>query len=217
MDYYADEQTFEYEEYRDFFDDEEEKEVDYDDDAEEKEEEEEKKTEGKSDLFDENDTFQEQYEQINENDFAELTFANLPFSMKDLYGGPMTSLQQIKMLYSNKNEKINFSELSDIDLFKVIATISVFTNKVHLLFPRIKVQNLIEDMLSKCDKIPDIKYKNPLACFLSFICIKRNGQIDETILSEVFKQSAAVKLNEYDIYRYCRMWQKIYGQKIDCE
>lgn len=213
MDYYADEQTFEYEEYRDFFDDEEEKEVDYDEDKEE--EEEEKETEGGK--LDKGDLFEEQYEQINENEFTELTFANLPFSMKDLYSGPMTSLQQIKMLYSNKNEKINFAELSDIDLFKVIATISVFANKVHLLFPQLKVQNSIEDMLSKCDKIPDIKYKNPLACFLSFICVKRNGQIDETMLTEVFKQSAAVKLDEYDIYRYCRMWKKIYGQKIECD
>ena len=208
---YSDEQTFEYEEYTDFFDDEEEeKEVDYGEEVEEKEEE-----EGKEDKQD--PIFEEQYEQINENDFAELTFANLPFSMKDLYSGPMTSLQQIKMLYSNKNEKINFSELSDIDLFKVIATISVFSNKVHLLLPRIKVQNLIEDMLSKCDKIPDIKYKNPLACFLSFICIKRDGLINQTMMDEVFTISPAVKLDNYDVYRYCRMWQKIYGKKIECD
>lgn len=213
---YTSEQSFDYGEERDFFyDDDEEKENYYEDD-EEKEDEDEKKDDDSS-KDKEDPIFEEQFDQINENEYAELTFANLPFSMKDLYSGPMTSLQQIKMLYSNKNEKINFSELSDVDLFKVIATISVYSNKVHLLLPNVKVQGLIEDMLAKCEKIPDIKYKNPLGCFLSYICVKKDGQINENILKEVFTIASAVKLDNYDIYRYCRMWQKIYKKNIDCD
>jgi hypothetical protein len=219
--YYTDEQTFEYEEERRFFTDEdheEEESYESEDEAtngefEEKENDDEGMGEGQ--VLEES-LFDNQYEQINEGDYLELTDKNLPFSMKDLYGGPLTSLQQIKMLYSDKNQKINFGELSDIDLFKVITTISAYSNKLHLSLQKINLKNSIEDMLSKSDKIPDIKYKNPLACLLSFICIKRNGEIDKTQLEQIYNILDSVKLNNYDIFRYCRMWQKIYKKKIDC-
>ena len=217
MNYYTDEQTFEYEEERRFYTDEdydEEEQIDSEDEKEEKEDEED------GDMGDgqalEESLFDNQYEQVNEGDYLEFTDKNLPFSMKDLYGGPLTSLQQIKMLYSDKNQKINFGELSDIDLFKVITTISAYSNKLHLSLQKINLKNAIEDMLSKSDKIPDIKYKNPLACLLSFICVRRNGDIDKTQLEQVFNVVDSVKLNNYDIFRYCRMWQKIYKKKIEC-
>jgi hypothetical protein len=209
MDYTA-EQTFEQEEYTDFFDDEEkEEEVDYDEDKEEFEE-------GNNAEQIEETLFDQQYDLVNENEYAELTFANLPFSMKDLYGGPLTSLQQIKMLYSDKNEKINFAELSDSDLFKVITTISAYSNKVHVLLKK-DIKDLIESMLAQCDKIPDIKYKNPLACLLSYYCVNKKGIIIQDNLDEIYSICYAVKLQNYDIFRYCRMWQKIYNKSIDCD
>ena len=209
MDYTA-EQTFEQEEYTDFFDDEEkEEEVDYDDEKEEFEE-------GDNAEQIEETLFDQQYDLVNENEYAELTFANLPFSMRDLYGGPLTSLQQIKMLYSDKNEKINFAELSDTDLFKVITTISAYSNKVHVLLKK-DIKDLIESMLAQCDKIPDIKYKNPLACLLSYYCVNKKGTIIQDNLDEIYSLCYAVKLQNYDIFRYCRMWQKIYNKSIDCD
>lgn len=212
---YTYEQTFEQEEYRDFFDDDdEEREHDYEED--EKEDEEESK-EDKEKLDEAEPLLDQQFDEINENEFTQLTFANLPFSMKDLYGGPLTSLQQIKMLYSDKNEKINFAELSDVDLFKVISTISAFSNKLHVLLPKVKIQNLIEDMLSQSEKIPDIKYKNPLACLISFYCVSKKGEINQEKLSEIFNICYTVKLQNYDVYRYCRMWQKIYNKSIECD
>jgi hypothetical protein len=209
MDYTA-EQTFEQEEYTDFFDDEEkEEEVDYDDEKEEFEE-------GDNAEQIEETLFDQQYDLVNENEYAELTFANLPFSMRDLYGGPLTSLQQIKMLYSDKNEKINFAELSDTDLFKVITTISAYSNKVHVLMKK-DIKDLIESMLAQCDKIPDIKYKNPLACLLSYYCVNKKGNIIQDNLDEIYSLCYAVKLQNYDIFRYCRMWQKIYNKPIECD
>jgi hypothetical protein len=216
MSYYTDEQTFEYEEERRFFTDEDYDEEEQADSEEEKEEKDEDGEVMEDGQVLEESLFDNQYEQINEGDFLMLTDKNLPFSMKDLYGGPLTSLQQIKMLYSDKNQKINFGELSDIDLFKVITTISAYSNKLHLSLQKINLKNMIEDMLGKSEKIPDIKYKNPLACLLSFICVKRNGDIDKTQLEQVFNIVDSVKLNNYDIFRYCRMWQKIYKKKIEC-
>lgn len=218
MDYYAEQEfVYEPEGYKNFdeFDDEggeiDDEELDYGEGGEEADEEKE------VDIADLAQGYGEQYDVVDEKQFEELTFANLPFSMKDLYGGPLTSLQQIKMLYSNKEEKIDFSQLSDTDLFKLLVNLTSYSNKINLLLPNVRLQGEIEAMLSKVDKIPSIKYKNPLASFLAYLCVNSAGVILQTRLNDVFNICESVNLMKSDILRYIRMWQIIYIKKVQCD
>jgi hypothetical protein len=214
MSYYQ-EQEFVYEPYeeQEYYEDEEEQEdLDY---GEEKEEEVEIE-EGLDNENLEEELFDDQLEVIDPNQFTELTFANLPFSMKDLYSKPLTSLQQVKMLYTNKNEKINFADMPDEDLFKLLVNLTCYSNKIQDLLELKNMQLEIDTMLSNVDKIPDLKYKNPLATFLAFICVKKNGAIKNDILKQVFTITETLNLLRSDIYRYARMWQVVYNIKPVC-
>lgn len=217
MSYYQ-EQEFVYEDYdqRDYFDDDEEQEQeDYGEDVEEKVEEDLEEYDLQHNELEE-EIFDNQFEAIDPNQFTELTFANLPFSMKDLYSGPLTSLQQIKMLYAGKNEKINFSEMPDSDLFKLLVNITCYSNKLQDLLGIKNMQQEIDAMLSYIDKIPDLKYKNPLATFLSYLCVKKDGKIQRDKLTNVFQATDTLMLLKSDIYRYARMWQIVYNKTPEC-
>jgi hypothetical protein len=216
MSYYQEQEFLYAPEERDFFDEDEEREVDYGEEKEEKE---------SDDDFDDNDishmdieekTFGDQEDLIDPNQFVELTAASLPFSMRDLYSGPLTSLQQIKMLYMKKNEKIDFSEMTDIDLFKLLVNLTCYSNKVHELLALKSMQKDIDTMLVYVEKIPDIKYKNPITTFLSYLCMERGGKINKSILQKVYGITDTLMLQKSDIFRYLRMWQKIYNVKIEC-
>lgn len=217
MSYYQ-EQEFLYEpEEKEYYEDEEERDVDYGE-AEEKDEE-------KDEDLDDNDiahldieekTFGDQEDIVDPNQFVELTAASLPFNMRDLYSGPMTSLQQVKMLYMKKNEKIDFSEMTDIDLFKLLVNLTCYSNKVHEILNIKNMQKDIDTMLSYVDKIPDVKYKNPITSFLSFLCMERGGKVNKTILQKIYSVADTLSLQKSDIFRYVRMWQKIYNVKIEC-
>ena len=217
MSYYQ-EQEFVYEDYdqKDYFEDEEDQDQeDYGEEVEEKvdediEEEDLKHNELEEEIFD------DQFESIDPNQFTELTFANLPFSMKDLYSRPLTSLQQIKMLYAGKNEKINFSEMPDSDLFKLLVNITCYSNRLQDLLELKNMQQEIDMMLSYIDKIPDLKYKNPLSTFLSYLCVKKDGKIQRDKLNNVFQATDTLLLMKSDIYRYVRMWQLVYNKTPDC-
>lgn len=216
MSYYQEQEFLYAPEERDFFDEDEEREVDYGEEKDEKE---------SDDDFDDNDishmdieekTFGDQEDFIDPNQFVELTAASLPFSMRDLYSGPLTSLQQIKMLYMKKNEKIDFSEMTDIDLFKLLVNLTCYSNKVHELLALKSMQKDIDTMLVYVEKIPDIKYKNPITTFLSYLCMERGGKINKSILQKVYGITDTLMLQKSDIFRYLRMWQKIYNVKIEC-
>lgn len=215
MSYYQ-EQEFIYEpEEREYFEDDDgEQEVDYEED--EKVDDEFENDNDLSNMDVQEEKFDDQFELVDPNQFTELTFANLPFSMRDLYSGPLTSLQQIKMLYASKNEKINFADMPDSDLFKLLVNLSCYSNKIQDLLDIKNIQQDIDLMLSYIDKIPDLKYKNPLTTFLSYLCVKKNGKIEKEQMIKVGKITESLSLFNSDIYRYARMWQLIYNTTPEC-
>lgn len=216
MSYYQDQAfIYEHEEQQDYYEDDEgEQEVDYGEEKIDTDE-----FEADNDLANmdvEEEKFDDQFDIIDPNQFTELTFANLPFSMKDLYSGPLTSLQQIKMLYASKNEKINFADMPDSDLFKLLVNLTCYSNKIQDLLNLKNMQQEIDMMLSYIEKIPDLKYKNPLSTFLSYLCVKKNGKIDKEQLAKISTIIDSLSLNNSDIYRYSRMWQLIYNTTPEC-
>ena len=215
MSYYQ-EQEFLYEpEQRDYFENEE---VNEDFDYGEEKEEEKDEDLDDQDLshFDiEEKTFGDQDESFDPNQFNIIS-NELPFSMRDLYSGPLTSLQQVKMLYMNKNNKIDFSEMTDKDLFTLLVNLTCYSNRVHELLNLKTMQRDIDAMLVYTDLIPDIKYKNPITTFLSYLCIDRKGKINEEMMKKIFNLIDNFLLQKSDIFRYIRMWQKIFNIKIEC-
>jgi hypothetical protein len=179
----------------------------YEDYAEEKEEE--------KDLdvneFEEK-TFEDQFEDIIEEESTfSLDIGAIPFALREQLSGPLTSMQQIKMLYAGKGDKIDFSQLSDEDFFKILVNIGILANKINILIKN--VQYDMEKMFTYIDKIPSIKYKNPLGCLLGYLCVNIKGEIMQSKLEDVFIAAQTCKLLEADVLRYARLWQTILKQK----
>lgn len=179
----------------------------YEDYAEEKEEE--------KDLdvneFEEK-TFEDQFEDIVEEESTfSLDIGAIPFALREQLSGPLTSMQQIKMLYAGKGDKIDFSQLSDEDFFKILVNIGILANKINILIKN--VQYDMEKMFTYIDKIPSIKYKNPLGCLLGYLCVNIKGEIMQSKLEDVFIAAQTCKLLEADVLRYARLWQTILKQK----
>ena len=157
-------------------------------------------------------TFEDQFEEVleEENTFS-LSIDAIPFALREQLSGPLTSMQQIRMLYSGKGDKIDFSQLSDEDFFKILVNIGILANKLNLLIKNIQYD--MEKMFTYIDKIPSIKYKNPLACLLGYLCVNIRGDIMQSKLEEVFTAAQTCKLLEADVIRYARLWQTILKQK----
>lgn len=156
-------------------------------------------------------SFDDQFEEVLEEQSFSLDIKDIPFALRDQLSGPLTSIQQIKMLYAGKGDKIDFSQLSDEDFFKILVNIGILANKLNILIKNIQYD--MEKMFTYIEKIPSIKYKNPLGCMLGYICVNIKGEIMQSKLEEVFIASQTCNLLESDVIRYTRLWQTILKQK----
>lgn len=185
---------------------------DYEDYEEEQDYGEEKEEEKDMDVNEfEEKTFEDQFEEVLEESTFSLSIDAIPFALREQLSGPLTSIQQIKMLYAGKGDKIDFSQLSDEDFFKILVNIGILANKLNLLIKNIQYD--MEKMFTYIDKIPSIKYKNPLGCLLGYLCVNIRGDIMKSKLEEVFIAAQTCKLLEADVIRYARLWQTILKQK----
>ena len=157
-------------------------------------------------------TFDDQYDDsvVEEASFS-LGIENIPFSLREQLSGPLTSMQQIKMLYAGTGDKIDFSQLSDEDFFKILVNIGILANRLNLLIKNIQYD--MEKMFTYIEKIPSIKYKNPLGCLFGYIVVNIKGEIMESRLKDVFTAAQTCNLLRSDVIRYARMWQTILKQK----
>lgn len=136
---------------------------------------------------------------------------------RERVGGPISSVAQIKSLINifgsslgRKEDKISFANLSDEDIFKLLLNNAVYSNKLNNYYPSTNFTALMETMFSLLEKVPNLKYKNPSALFIAFLCVSRKGKLLPTELS---KWKMAIKaLNIYctDVIRYTRLWKIIY-------
>ena len=203
-DYYADSGSGYYEE-RDDFEEEEEEVVDYGEEMEEKEID----IEGVD--FGDND-----FRPMEEVEYGDLTAAS--FSDRERFGGPISSISQIKSLMNifggvlGKAEgTITFANLSEEDIFKLILNNNVYANKLPNYYPTKNFTVLMEDLFTILSKIPNLKYKNPSALFIAYLVTsKKDGSINKKDY-ESWKMAIKV-LNIYnsDIIRYNRLLQNIY-------
>jgi len=136
---------------------------------------------------------------------------------RERVGGPISSVAQIKSLINifgsslgRKEDKLSFANLSDEDIFKLLLNNAVYSNKLNNYYPSTNFTALMETMFPLLEKVPNLKYKNPSALFISFLCVSRKGKL---LSAELSKWKMAIKaLNIYctDVIRYSRLWKIIY-------
>lgn len=131
--------------------------------------------------------------------------------------GPITSVAQIKSLINvfggalGKKDKLSFSDLTDEDIFKLLLNNVIYSNKLNNYYPTKNFTTLMEELFLVLDKVPNLKYKNPVCLFISYLCIsKKDGEIIPSMLKEWKKAIVALNLYCIDIIRYCRLWKNIY-------
>lgn len=140
------------------------------------------------------------------------------FQDRERIGGPISSVAQIKSLLKlfggsigRKEEKISFANLTDEDIFKLLLNNSVYSNKLNNYYPSTNFTSLMEGMFPLLNKIPNLKYKNPSALFISYLCVSRANR--KLMKSELDKWKLAITaLNIYcsDVIRYSRLWNIVY-------
>jgi hypothetical protein len=152
--------------------------------------------------------------------FEEEVSFGTTFSDQDRVGGRISSVAQIKSLMNifggslgGKEGKLSFSNLSDQDILKLLLNNSVYSNKLNNYYPNTNFTALMEGMFQYLEYVPNIKYKNPSALFIGYLCTSRNGKFLE---NEFQKWKIAISvLNIYnsDVIRYHRLWNNIYTSK----
>lgn len=147
------------------------------------------------------------------------TFGNA-FGDRERVGGPISSVAQIKSLLNifggslgDKEGRLSYSNLTNEDIIKLLLNNAVYSNKLNNYYPTTNFTALMEGMFQYLQHVPNIKYKNPSALFIGYLCTSRNGKFVDNEF-EKWKMAISV-LNIYnsDVIRYHRLWSNIYTSK----
>jgi len=168
------------------------------------------------DVFMDND-FRVEYdgfEQMGGEDFGN------SFADRERVGGPISSVAQIKSLISvfggalgKKDEKISFENLSDEDIFKLLLNNVIYANKLNNYYPNTNFNSLMEELFLMLYKVPNLKYKNPAALFISYLCVARNtGEIIKSKLEHWTQATKVLNIYCTDVIRYGKLWKQIYNK-----
>lgn len=169
-----------------------------------------------------NDVFMDNDFRVEYDGFEEMVgeeFGN-SFADRERVVGPISSVAQIKGLINifggvlgKSYDKISFENLSDQDIFKLLLNNIIYSNKLNNYYHSTNFTSLMEELFLILDRVPNLKYKNPAALFLSYLCVARNT--GEIIKSKLEHWTQAIKvLNIYctDIIRYGKLWKQIYNK-----
>lgn len=170
----------------------------------------------------ENDVFMDNDFRVEYDGFEQMggeDFGN-SYADRERTTGPISSVAQIKGLINvfggvlgKKDEKISFENLSDEDIFKLLLNNVIYSNKINNYYPTTNFTSLMEELFLILNRVPNLKYKNPSALFISYLCVARStGEIIKSKL-EHWTQAINV-LNIYctDVIRYSKLWKQIYNK-----
>lgn len=170
----------------------------------------------------ENDVFMDNDFRVEYDGFEQMGGEEFGSSYADRerIAGPISSVAQIKGLINvfggalgKKDEKISFENLSDEDIFKLLLNNVIYANKLNNYYPTTNFTSLMEELFLMLNRVPNLKYKNPAALFISYLCVARStGEIIKSKL-EHWTQAINV-LNIYctDVIRYSKLWKQIYNK-----